>query len=88
MGFDPWYVSFDACPISDLLLLEMDGAGVRMDQSGGEEVWGRELAGHFQPVPLQRTDASDDQGSLADHEEAWPSVTVEWEHPALARDQL
>lgn len=52
-----------------LLFAEVDRAGERVDQGRGAEVRRREVEIHLPQVPLPEPHRSDDQGSLADHEE-------------------
>lgn len=59
---------------SSLLFAEMDGAGERVDQGGGEEVRGGQVESHLPQVPLPEPHRSHDQGSLADHEETGDAV--------------
>lgn len=72
---------------ASLLFAEMDHTGERVDQGRGEEVRRGEVEIHLSQVPLPEPHASDDQGSLADHEETGnalklgatgPSFTVFW----------
>lgn len=61
---------------ASLLSAEMDHAGERVDQGRGEEVWRREVESHLPEVPLPEPHISDDQGSLADHEETGNALKV------------
>lgn len=48
-----------------------------MDQGRGAEVRRREVESHLPQVPLPEPHLSDDQGSLADHEETGNALKLE-----------
>lgn len=65
--------------------VEMDNTGERVDQRGCEEVWRREMEGHLPEIPLPEPHSSDDQGSLADHEEAGNPLKLGATRPSLQK---